>query len=471
MEPRFGSGIPMASVIARLGNRRLAERLVLVTAILIALAIGVAMIARGEAHIRGWEAYSIAKAVSAGHGFSFPIGGGWLFNERDLTGPDELSGYRPTAWVDPVYTYILAAIIHFAGDLHKYVGGGLNLLLFVAVVVQTFRLASEVEGVAAGYVAAGLITLILCARPAWVFQLYGTLLAALLVLTCARAALKTINAPSSRTAATLGLLTGMTILACPGAIAFLPVSLLLICIAFRRRWQLATSGAVVALLLAVAVIAPWTIRNYLAMDELVLVRTGSGQIAFVSTVATGSTIDPGTLEGDVMPPWRAGNAREAIQSVIGTASQAKRRELEQFQMDFAHAVGGDEFRAMNEAQRDNWFKQITRRYVVEHPMLSIELAAHKMLAFASATGPVGTLVFVVSILGAVVAVARRRLDLFALVLYIAAFMAPFVLVAPYFARYRIPIEPVMVVVAAVTACAIGRFFRGVAKISVRQPVP
>ena len=50
-----------------------------------------------------------------------------------------------------------------------------------------------------------------------------------------------------------------------------------------------------------------------------------------------------------------------------------------------------------------------------------------------------------------------RLDLLALSLSIAAFTAPFALVIPYWSRYRIPIEPIIVVAATLTLSQVARF--------------
>jgi len=50
----------------------------------------------------GFEAYWIAKALAAGNGYSFPSEGRWLFD------PVYDGSFHPTAWADPVYTFILA---------------------------------------------------------------------------------------------------------------------------------------------------------------------------------------------------------------------------------------------------------------------------------------------------------------------------------------------------------------------------
>jgi 4-amino-4-deoxy-L-arabinose transferase-like glycosyltransferase len=437
------------SVIARLGPFRRIENVVLIGATLIALGLGSLML-RHQDQIGCWEACQIATNVSTGHGFSFLAGQREAFDSQHVyqsKGEDALR-YYPSAWTDPVYTYVLAAVISSSGSLYRYVAGWLNPLLFVAIVVLTFRLASRIEGVAAGLLSAILMTWVMCShRWEWVIQLNNTVLSTVFVLLFAMALHRAVTTPSVKSAAVLGLATGSTILACPVAILFLPIALLGILLANWRRWRVAAISVTVTLCLAVTVMVPWAARNYLTFGAFIPVRTGSGSNSFIGVLATGATVEPATLKGAATPPWSAHDAHEAITTALQTE---ERRLLEEFMVSYALMVTGGEFGNMNEAQRDKWFQKETKGYLIEHPKLALDLAIWKMWVFVSIMGSLGSLLLALALLGGLVAVRRRRLDLLTFVMCIIMFAAPYVLIITYFPRYRLPIEPIVVIAAVIT---------------------
>lgn len=445
----------ISSVIARLGPLKVIGNVVLIGAMLIAVGLGAVML-RHENTIGCFEACQIATNISTGHGFSFYAGQREGFDTEHVyenKGENALR-YYPSAWTDPVYTYVLTAVIDSTGRFYKYVAAWLNPLLFVAMVVLTFRLASRIEGVVTGLLAAILMAWVMCSRRwEWVFQLNNTNMAAVFVLFFAIALHRLVTAPSVKSAAVLGLATGTTILACPVAIGFLPVALLVIVLANWRRWRLAATSVSVALCIAVAVLAPWAVRNYMTFGEFVLVRTGAGTNMFLGIVAPGATVDPGSLKNAPAPPWHARDAREAVTTTLQTE---ERILLEEFDVAYALMATGGGFAGMNEAQRDKWFQKQAKSYVLEHPKLAGNLALWKMVGFSTIMGPLGSLLLALALLGGLVAIARHRLDLLALVMCIVVYAAPYALIVTYFARYRLPIEPIVVIAAVVTLRELGR---------------
>jgi hypothetical protein len=421
------------------------------SALVLALLIAAPLV-ENPSQVTGFEAYEIATNLAEGHGYSFRGNQSWLFDDR----PGDI-GYFPTAWVDPVYTILLAALIRAAGDWHLIAGALLNVVLFVAAVMLTFRLAASYAGVAAGAFAA-----ILLAASAyfqaneWFSCLNNTVLATVAVLLFASALRGAVTTPTRRNAVILGLATGFAVLACPPAIGFLPIAIILVALASQQCWSTAVSNFALALFVSILVLVPWATRNYLVFDEFVPVRTGSGQIAFVGTVEAGIMVQPETSKSSLDPPGRASNARQAIAPAF---EERFRQTLESFQRRYGRVVAGDPWNGMNEAQRDKWFQRETWAYLREHPLLSMKLAFWKLAAFAQRTGQLGTLLLALALVGGVLAITAWRLELFALSLLIAAYAAPFALVIPYFVRYRLPIEPIIVVAATLTLWQIARFGR------------
>jgi hypothetical protein len=262
-----------------------------------------------------------------------------------------------------------------------------------------------------------------------------------------------VTTPSVKSAAVLGLATGATIVACPVAIGFLPIALLVTVLANWRQWRAVAISVAVVFCIAVAVLTPWAARNYVTFGEFVPVRTGAGANMFLGIVAPGVTVEPGSLKDAAAPPW---NARDAHEAITTTMQTEERILLEEFDVTYALMITGGEIADMNEAQRDKWFQKQTTGYILQHPKLVAELALWKLSLFAAIMGPLCLLLLAIAILGCVVAVVRRRLYLLALVMCIVLFAAPYALIVTYFARYRLPIEPIVVIAAVITIREFGR---------------
>ena len=418
-------------------------------ALVFALLIAVRLV-ENLGQVTGFEAYEVATNFVEGHGYSFRVDQSWLFDDRPV-------GYFPTAWVEPVYTILLAGLIRVTGDWHLIAGAILNLVLFAAAVILTFRLAASYAGVATGVFAAIILTASAYFKAnEWFFCLNNTVLATVAVLLFASALRGTVTMPTRRNAVILGLATGFAVLACPPAIGFLLIATIFVALASRQCWSTALSNSALVLFVSILVLVPWATRNYLVFDELVPVRNGSGQIAFVGTVEAGIMIQPETSKSSLEPPGRASSARQAI---IPAFEERFRIVLERFQLRYGRAVAGDPWNGMNEAQRDKWFQRETWAYLRAHPLLSVKLAFWKLIAFAQLTGQLGTLLLALALVGGVLAATAWRLELLALSASIVMYAAPFALAIPYFVRYRLPIEPIIVVAATLTLWQIARFGR------------
>ena len=409
--------------------------------------------------IKGWEAYWIAQAFAAGNGYSFPASNRWLF---DMNATDV--GFYPTAWVDPLYTTILAGIIWLFGDYHKLAAGLFNLFLLSVVFAFTYRLGERLISAPGGVLA----VLLLAIQPfsALANTMNNTMLAAGFIVLSALFLTNYLEAPGYGRAAFLGMVLGLTVLACPSAQFFIPVTFVSVIFWGRQRLKLAVPQALLVMLMAVIVVLPWTVRNYLMFDEIVPVRNGSGQIAFVGTVAIAATVVPDRLGTDVKPEWLAKSPRSAV---FQSLKQEKRSALERFQSVYAKHADPPGYADMNEAQRDKWFLHETKQFIIDNPVLSIKFAIAKIEIFIRSMGTFGIWTFLLSVLAGLLAFQDARIV--TLALWGGSFVGPFVLVIIYFGRYRAPIEPVLVVLAAFFiwwACR--RVFRSLWPVATKHPV-
>jgi 4-amino-4-deoxy-L-arabinose transferase-like glycosyltransferase len=211
------------------------------------------------------EYLALARSVAAGRGF--------VYDERHDTGTAQQFGRAPA------YPLFLAAI--GAGrapfdasparvKIAQALLGGLAVWLIGLIAL---RAAGSRAGVAAAAIAAVYPPLVWIGAYVFSEALY-TALALAAVLLLDRAMDRVGEARSARAGGALvlvaGLLTGVAILTRPAMLFFMPLAVLWL--VWRRLPVLAVAFVVAA----VAVVAPWTARNYRAYDRFVLVASEGG---------------------------------------------------------------------------------------------------------------------------------------------------------------------------------------------------
>jgi len=394
--------------------------------------------------IPGWEAYWIAQAIAGGNGYSFPSTNRWLF---DLVAD---GSFYPTAWVDPLYTYILAGMICLFGDYHQLAAGVFNLFLLFMVFAVTYRLGERLVSSPAGVLA--VLLLALGPFSSYALNMNNTMLAAFFIVLSSLFLMRYLDKPGYIRASLLGLVLGLTVLASPSAQLFVPVIVASIIFWGWKRSNLAVSQATLVLVMAASLVFPWAARNYSVFDEIVPVRNGAGQIAFIGVVATAGTVAPDRLMSDLKPEWGAETPRAAI---FQTLQREKRQALERYQAGYVKEVGPPGYSGMNEAQRDKWFLQEAKLFLINNPVLSMKLAIAKMEVFVRSMGVPGVCTFLLAMFAGLLAL--KNAVAMTLVLMVGSYAGPFLLVVCYFGRYRAPIEPLVVVLAAFTICWASRY--------------
>jgi hypothetical protein len=394
----------------------------------------------------GWEAYWISQSVVAGKGYSFPVGHEWLYEFVDSNPLLRVNDgiFHPTAWADPIYTFCLAGLIWLFGDFHQLAAAVFNLVLMLAVLGLTHLLCERLISAPAGVVA----VLALASGsyiPEAAHTMTNAMLAATLVVLSALTLVKFVEEPTPRRACLLGSVLGLTVLGCPTAQLFLPVAAAAVAVRGWKDLRPAVTHAILILVMAGIIMAPWTVRNYTAFGKFIPVRTGFGQIAFIGVVASGGTVAPDSLRSHVKPPWRAETPRDAVRRIIHPP-YVDQAALERFQLDYAKELGGAGYLAMNEAQRDSWFLKETMTFLAANPVLSAQLAIANLEVFVRLLGgSLGVLMCLLAALGGVLGIRKPAVLIIAL--WVGSFVGPFLLAVCYYGRYRSPVEPLLVVLA------------------------
>jgi len=198
-----------------------------------------------------WEHMAVARSLAAGHGFANPFG------ESYPTGP--------TAVLAPVHPAMLAAIIALWGD--RPIAAVPAVLAEVAMQTTALVLLLRISAAAfsswiPGAIAAGAMLLIASPLPQWENASAWLALESVVFF-----------ALVGRKAIWTGTILGVGWLVSPSLI---PVSLA--AVAILRGWKYTRISAAVA----VVIVAPWIVRNWLTFHQPVFLRDNFGPELLVS---------------------------------------------------------------------------------------------------------------------------------------------------------------------------------------------
>ena len=213
-----------------------------------------------------------ANLLAEGKGFIHP-----LFYLDGITAP---SAEHPPLW--PIVLSVTSLLGGTGFEAHRLTGCVLGAAAIVIVGLLGRRAGGERVGLLAAGIAAVYPTLIAADGSLMSETLYGVLVGLALLV-----ALRLGEAPRALLAAGLGVLIGLAALTRAEGLLFLPLLALPACFAGRRARTtgVAAAALVVACASAALVIAPWTIRNWSAFDQPVLISVND------STVLAGANCD------------------------------------------------------------------------------------------------------------------------------------------------------------------------------------
>ena len=208
------------------------------------------------------ETGHIAYSIASGKGFSSPF-------QRD-------SG--PTAWLTPVYPYLLADIFKLFGiyTLHSFFAAlSLNILFSAGACVPIFYAGKRIAGLGVASAAAWLWAIFPNAVIIPFEWIWDTSLSALLVATLLWATLELAESRRVRDWCFYGLLWGFALLTNPAIALPFPVLLAWAAYRIRDRYHAASwlMRPVLAAALALLCCLPWTIRNYVQFHKLIPLRS------------------------------------------------------------------------------------------------------------------------------------------------------------------------------------------------------
>lgn len=365
----------------------------------------------------GYELGQVARAIAAGRGFSSPL---------------RMVETGPTAWFTPIYPYMVAAIFKIWGiysDLSHIIIGTLNCAFVALTIIPIHSIAKKTfgKGVAAG------------AAWTWVFLptalifpitwVWDTALAALFLALIFWATLSIREVRSLLAWAGYGALWAIGVLINPSILSLFPF--LLGWLAWESRKQ---SGpwikysAIVVLVFTVGLV-PWTIRNYRVFDKLIVLRSNFGLELWLGN-------NPGVP--DTWSPWMHPNDDPA------EAEKYKRMGEIAFMAEKQHEAV-EFMRTHPRETLDFMFRRFVNNWlaVTDSPADSWSSSPLYLKAFMT----MNMLLSLFTLFGALFAYRARLPEALPYALVILIF--PVVFYVTHTAlRYRFPMDPIMMVLAA-----------------------
>ena len=225
----------------------------------LALAVRLVVLAAGVglgAFPEFWEPEVLARNVLAGRGYIYP----------------EMNTLYH-AYMEPLYPGLVVAVYALTGGSVMTLGViqcVLSALLPILVFAWTRRTFDTPSAVAAGIVAA-----VHPGLAGYAIKFHPFVLDSLLPLLFAVALLRLSQQDLRRCGIAVGLTLGLSVLTRPTVLAFAAPAAAMVAFAGDRRVR---RSLFVAFAIAVAVVLPWVIRNYLVLDAFVLTRSNVGYV-------------------------------------------------------------------------------------------------------------------------------------------------------------------------------------------------
>ncbi|MGC1853318.1 MAG: glycosyltransferase family 39 protein, partial [Solirubrobacterales bacterium] len=257
----------MSGLAARNGGRAGLAALVAILLLGLGLRMGEAWDGRSPVYdAQGYAA--IAANLERGDGFTLG---------RGATQP--ASNYSPGL---PLFA---AGIYELSGGVHERLARILLALIGSLAILLAYLIGRRLSGPLAGLLGAAVVA-VYPALLEYQGMLMGEPLAATLLAGAVLATLWVADAGPARSARWLlpGVLLGALALVRPEYLAIsIPIAVVVFARGGRESWRAGLAQAVVMLVGLAMVVAPWTIRNAVALDRFVPISTGGGQVLFAGS--------------------------------------------------------------------------------------------------------------------------------------------------------------------------------------------
>ncbi len=362
----------------------------------------------------GYENGEIAYALANGQGFSWPQ------MSRAVGPPGDIRKRHhpePTAWMAPIQPGIIALAFWTFGAYTAQAAIAVELfqvLLSVLICYVLFRLGKLLFNPWAGLLAALVFALypasIHFALQKFEYTVPLTLTGLLLIWR----AIEFSERPNIAGSVALGALSGVALLVNPVILAFYPFALPLLVVRSHWEWRTRLKYAAVIVGCCAVVISPWLLRNYVVFDRFVFIKSNFGWELLRANYSAGANANSATnrLAAQSANEGQMGalSNQNALYRVLTTPSPLLSR---------IHGRVSKFWTTLGDGTRG---------------------AAQLMAGMAYYSVLCGAL--------AGIWIARRQKPVHLAILYLLTIPIPFYLTWASFARFRFPLEPILILFAS-----------------------
>ncbi len=362
----------------------------------------------------------VAKNIVAGKGF---VGGGWL-------GPE-----MPTALNTPVYPLFLAAWL-WVGVPLPFLGVELSQALLSALLIYFIgKIASHWIDTTAGLLSGLMATfypplIYFCKQisPA-IFTTFFTIVSFFVLL-------HFFQRPIWRRAIFLGLVWGISCLVEPILLYGLPGAALLVVMDQGRRIKI-LQKLTVTLFIGLLVLLPWTIRNYLVFQQIVFLKTSFDLNFWLGNNphATGFLY---TASGEPMQNTLPASTLEYLSSL----NEAERYAVLRYEALQWIAANPLQFLKLT-------MMRIVYLWVISPTYLITDQNIVEPRYFYVFRSIIQIVLLLLALLGSVLTYRKYRQFFVLSIWWLAAFTAPYAISVAGNTRYRLPVEPILLILASV----------------------
>jgi 4-amino-4-deoxy-L-arabinose transferase-like glycosyltransferase len=365
----------------------------------------------------GYEMGQIAASLAMGNGFSWPA---------DVPYAGAYSPEKPTAWMPPIYPFIMAGAFKTFGIFTERAAVALELfqvLLSALTCIVLYSLGKRLYHAKVGLAAAFLFAIYPSAIHFAVQKVWSTSLFTLCFVLVVLILIRCADRPDVRGGISLGAMLGFTALLDPVIIGTYPFALVWLYFKAEADRNTTTKTMVALLITFFLSISPWVIRNYLVFGQFALVKSNLGNELFKGNNehATGHFT---AREGDAL-------------------TEAERLYLRQ----------------SDELARNRFLLLKALTFIKEHPVSFARLTVSRFIYYWTFTErsirkilvPLLAYAGVLTLAVVGIMLSRSNGKEFQLVLiFLLSFPIPYYFTIVGLFRYRFPLEPLLMIFAAYT---------------------
>ena len=407
-------------------------------AVLITLLLQARIIKNTWRYAQAYEQEWVAGSLLDGYGYSFDPATAWLGPYSDGT------TYSLTAWVEPLYTFIITIAFKIYGEYGRLILTLFNVMWLGLSGILIFLMVGDIFDHRVGLYTTILFLILYATRIDIILYVGNATLAGFLYCLSAYLLFRCIKKPTITNGFLLGMTIGIANLNQASSLLIAPLAVAMILISFGIRDKNAWRASLILVMTTGILLSPWIVRNYVVFGTFVPARSGFGYQLYLGNPALAHTFTP-DLEFDSVesvPLWKAESPQQALQLLRNLEYDAA---LANYSINVVSKNSTAEYSSYNEVERDRVFLRRSLDFIQTEPLLALKMIVWKANAFLSFGEIRLALIAIAAIIGSSLFIKDIRVA--SLTLLVMGYMFPYISSLPLYYRYRSSIEPILFILS------------------------